>query len=151
MISNRNKQLEEFNFQNIKKRKKMESVNASLIMQNIVENTYYFVPSASLIVVIFVGIFLVVLIMAKIFFNSSLENISDNRYDLIIFKKPSKNSVLDPRRLLSSNNVNQHNIAAAEAAGFDMSTLFISNKDDLYKASQQHSSRYLRNSITYIN
>ena len=127
----------------------MESVNVSLIFeQTYVENNYYFVPTASLIVVIFVGIFIVALIMAKIFLNSSTENISDNRYDLIIFKKPNKNSMPDPRRLLSSNNVNQHNISAAEAAGFDMSSLYISKNDPYQRASHSHSSRFLRNSIT---
>jgi hypothetical protein len=130
----------------------MESMNTSLIykQENLVKE-YYFMPLASLVVVIFVGFFILALIIAKIFLNSSTENISDNRYDLIIFKKPNKNSMPDPRRLLSSNNANQHNVNAAEAAGFDMSTLYISNNDPFRRTSHSHASRFMRNSITYTN
>jgi hypothetical protein len=70
---------------------------------------------------VFVGVWFVFMLIAKIMYNSTDQYKINNRFDLVIFKPATKNSLVGPRRIYSNNNVNMQNINAANASGMDMS------------------------------
>jgi hypothetical protein len=88
-----------------------------------VPNTYEFVPMATIIGFVFIAVCFTLLAVAKIMFASTDQYMMNNRYDLVIFKPPTNKSVLGPRRVYSNTAVNAHNLAAAQACGFDISML----------------------------
>jgi hypothetical protein len=84
-------------------------------------------PIASIVAMVFVGVWFVFVIIAKIMYNSTDQYKINNRFDLVIFKPATKNSLVGPRRIYSNNNVNIQNIHAATASGMDMSFLYQRN------------------------
>lgn len=84
---------------------------------------YEFTPLATIIGFAFIAICFLLLAIAKIMFASSDQYMMNNRYDLVIFKAPTKNTVVGPRRVYSNNTANTHNLNAAQACGFDVSML----------------------------
>ncbi len=85
------------------------------------EAQYVFTPVATLVGLGFIAICFLVLTIAKIINSNSDQYMANNRYDLIIFKPPSKNSNIG--RVYSNNTANAHNLSAATACGFDISLL----------------------------
>lgn len=92
---------------------------------------YEFTPLATIIGFAFIAICFLVLAIAKIMFASSDQYMMNNRYDLVIFKAPTKNTVMGPRRVYSNNTANTHNLNAAQACGFDVSMLNTRNPYNL--------------------
>lgn len=84
---------------------------------------YEFTPLATIIGFAFIGICFLLLTIAKIMFASSDQYMMNNRYDLVIFKAPTKNTVMGPRRVYSNSTANAHNLQAAQSCGFDVSML----------------------------
>ena len=82
---------------------------------------YEFVPVSTLVGFAFIGICFLLLTIAKIVYTNSDQYMTNNRFDLIIFKPPTKNSVIG--RVYSNNNANTHNLTAAATSGFDVSML----------------------------
>ena len=90
-----------------------------------VENiyAYEFVPVATIVGLGVVGFCFIILTILKIMFANSDQYMGYNRYDLVIFKIPTKNSVNPACHIYSNSNANSHNIEAANASGFDLTTL----------------------------
>ncbi len=86
-------------------------------------NVYEFTPLATIIGFAFIAICFLLLAIAKIMFASSDQYMMNNRYDLVIFKAPTKNTVMGPRRVYANNAANAHNLTAAKSCGFDVSLL----------------------------
>ena len=85
------------------------------------EAQYVFIPVSTMVGLGFIAICFLILTIAKIINANSDQYMSNNRYDLIIFKPPTKNSVIG--RVYSNNTANAHNLSAASASGFDISVL----------------------------
>lgn len=85
------------------------------------EAQYVFTPISTMVGLGFIAICFLILTIAKIINANSDQYMSNNRYDLIIFKPPTKNSVIG--RVYSNNSANTHNLNAASASGFDISVL----------------------------
>jgi hypothetical protein len=90
-------------------------------------NNYHFYPASSIAGIIFVVVWFVFVLIAKIMYNSTDQYKINNRFDLVIFKPATKNSLIGPRRIHSNNNVNIQNINAANASGMDFSFLYQRN------------------------
>ena len=84
-------------------------------------NQYEFIPISTMVGLGFIAACFLLLTIAKIINANSDQYMSNNRFDLIIFKPPTKNSVIG--RVYSNNNANVHNLAAAASSGFDVSVL----------------------------
>jgi hypothetical protein len=85
------------------------------------EGQYVFTPIASIVGLGFIAVSFLILTIAKIINSNSDHYMANNRYDLIIFKPPTKNSNIG--RVYSNNTANAHNLSAATACGFDFSLL----------------------------
>ena len=98
-------------------------VNQTLI--NELSHGYAFTPFATIIGLVFIGVSFSFLAIAKILYASSDQYMMNNRYDLVIFKAPTKNNgqLMGPRRVYSNSAANTHNLNAAQACGFDVSML----------------------------
>jgi hypothetical protein len=90
-------------------------------------NSYHFYPASSITGIVFVAVWFVFVLIAKIMYNSTDQYKINNRFDLVIFKPATKNSLIGPRRIYSNNNVNVQNINAANASGMDLSFLYQRN------------------------
>ena len=88
---------------------------------------YNFYPVSSIVGIVFVGIWFAFVAIAKIMYNSTDQYKINNRFDLVIFKPATKNSLIGPRRIYGNNNVNIQNINAANASGMDLSFLYHRN------------------------
>lgn len=84
---------------------------------------YEFVPIATIIGFSFTIVCLLLLAIAKLMFTSSDQYMMNNRYDLVIFKPPTKHSAIGPRRGYKNSDANTNNLNAASACGFDLTTL----------------------------
>lgn len=97
------------------------------VHQQINSTAYEFVPMATIIGFSFTGICFFLLVFAKIMFTSSDQNMSKNRYDLVIFKPATRNSNLGLRRVYKNLKASNHNLNAAAASGFNVSMLINRN------------------------
>ncbi len=86
-------------------------------------HAYEFVPIATLVGLGAVGFCFIILAILKIMFANSDQYMANNRYDLVIFKIPTKNSVNTACHIYSNRNANSNNTEAAIAAGFDFASL----------------------------
>lgn len=91
--------------------------------KTITKEPYVFYPASTIVGFVFVGIWFVFILIAKIMYNSSDQYKMNNRFDLVIFKTATKNSLIGPRRIYSNNNINTQNLTAAAASGFDLNIL----------------------------
>lgn len=100
-------------------------IPASTSTANEQTSVYEFTPLATIIGFAFIIICFLFLAIAKIMFASSDQYMMNNRYDLVIFKAPTKNNgqLMGPRRVYSNSAANTHNLNAAQACGFDVSML----------------------------
>lgn len=80
---------------------------------------YTFTPMATIIGFVFIATTFSFLAIIKLFFASSDHYMTNNRFDLVIFKPPKNKSTHGPRRIYGNKKVNTHNIRAAAACGFD--------------------------------
>lgn len=87
------------------------------------KHDYPFTPVATIIGLVFIAISFSFLAIAKILYASSDQYMMNNRFDLVIFKPPTNKSVLGPRRIYTNTITHSHNLAAAQACGFDVSML----------------------------
>jgi hypothetical protein len=94
-------------------------VNQTLI--NELSHGYAFTPFATIIGLVFIGVSFSFLAIAKILYASSDQYMTNNRFDLVIFKPPTNKIVFD--RIYTNTTTNSHNLAAAKACGFDVSML----------------------------
>ena len=85
------------------------------------EGQYEFVPISTLVGFGFIGVCFLLLTISKMMYANSDQYMANNRFDLVIFKPPTKNSVIG--RVYSNNTANAHNLAAATSSGFDVSML----------------------------
>lgn len=73
------------------------------------------------------GVWLGFVLIAKIMYTSSDQYRTTNKFDLVLFKPPSKSAggatAIGPRRIYSNNNANLQNLNAAAASGVDFSIL----------------------------
>lgn len=88
---------------------------------------YEFFPNSTKIGFAFVGIWVGFILIAKIMYTSSDQYKTTNKFDLVLFKPPTKNSAIGPRRIYSNNNANLQNINAALSSGIDLSVLNVRN------------------------
>ena len=91
------------------------------------QTAFVFIPAATLVGFGFVGVCILLLAIAKIMFTSSAQYMTNNRYDLVIFKPPTKNSSGVPRRNYANTAANAQNLKAASNCGFDLSMLTTRN------------------------
>jgi hypothetical protein len=78
----------------------------------------------------FIGIWLGLIIIAKIMGNSSDKYKMNNEFDLVIFKPATSNKqdlLIGPRRIYS-NNIYCHNINAAKAANIELSLSLMNSR-----------------------
>lgn len=80
---------------------------------------YTFTPMVTIIGFIFIATTFSFLAIVKLFFASSDQYMTNNRFDLVIFKQPKNKSVPGPRRNYGNKKANAHNIKVAAACGFD--------------------------------
>jgi hypothetical protein len=86
--------------------------------------TIYFTPLATIIGFIFIGVNFFLLAIIKIYYLSSDQYNIQNRFDLVIFKPPTKSSNrIGLRRIYKNSKASMHNLNAAIASGFDVSKL----------------------------
>lgn len=103
---------------------KANKIDITLPVEGSASSTSYeFIPVSTIIGFSFVAVCLVLLAVAKIMYASSDQYMMNNRYDLVIFKPPTKNSVIGPRRVYTNSTASTHNLNAAAACGFDVSML----------------------------
>lgn len=93
-------------------------------VDTVISGKYEFVPVSSIVGLVFVSTWFLFVIVAKITYSSTDQYKIANRFDLVIFKPATKNSLIGPRRIYSNNNVNIQNINAAAASGLDLSFLY---------------------------
>ncbi len=91
------------------------------------KTAYVFIPAATMVGFGFVCICILLLVIAKIMFTSSAQYMTNNRYDLVIFKPPTKNATGVPRRNYVNTVANAQNLKAAANCGFDLSLLTTRN------------------------
>ena len=82
-----------------------------------------FTPIATIIGFVFLGVSFAMLALAKLWYASSDHYMTNNRFDLVIFKQPTKRSILGGRKIYNNTKASAHNLAAAQACGFDFSKI----------------------------
>lgn len=97
---------------------------------------YEFIPQITIIGFGFTFISFFLLIIAKLMYNSSDHYMMNNRYDLIIFKPPTKHSLLELRRVYKNSEASEHNLNAALSSGFDITKITNRKQSDFYSDEQ---------------
>ena len=111
---------------------------------------YKFIPGSTIAGFVFVSVWFGFIVIAKIMGSSSDKYKINNKFDLVIFKPATKDSLIGPRRIHSNNNIYIHNINAATACGFDLSALEVKSYDQLFNLNTNDSISPL-NSANSIN
>ena len=88
-----------------------------------VDVSVHFTPLATVIGFVFLGSSFAILALAKLFYASADHFMTNNRFDLVIFKLPNKKSPILPRRINRATRASEHNLRAAKLSGYDFSKL----------------------------
>lgn len=97
-------------------------LNSTILVESgSVSHSLNFTPIATIVGFVFLGVSFSMLAIAKLWYASSDHYMTNNRFDLVIFKPPTKRSVFGGREIYSNTKASAHNLAAAQACGFDFS------------------------------
>jgi hypothetical protein len=100
---------------------------------HVVNHSPSFTPIATTIGFVFLGVSFAMLAIAKLWYASSDHYMTNNRFDLVIFKQPTKKSVLGGRKIYNNTKASAHNLAAAQVCGFDFSKINIRKSNFMTK------------------
>jgi hypothetical protein len=132
---------------------KLPDEKCAELLKNKIKTEFNFIPASTIAGLLFVGVWFAFILIAKIMYSSTDQYKLNNRFDLVIFKPATKNSLIGPRRIYSNNNVNIQNMNAATASGMDLSFLYqrntAFNQQSLYNSNSEVSLNTIQQPMSY--